>query len=72
MEKCSKCGGPAKYFRRVGVDLSFACDRPQHLRAQGGDTNDWRGVAAERGGLLTTARVGATTVKAAPVPAPAR
>jgi len=40
-----------------------------HLRAQGGDTNDWRGVAAERGGLLVTARVGATTVKAVPVPA---
>ena len=29
-------------------------------------------IAAERGGLLTTARVGATTVKAAPVPVPAR
>jgi hypothetical protein len=66
MDKCSRCGGPAKYFRRVGLDLSFACDRPQHLRAQGGDTNDWRGVGAVAGGLLTTAKLGATTVRAVP------
>ncbi len=59
MDICSKCDRAAKYFRRVGADLSFACDRPQHLAAQGGDTNAWRGVASMKGGLLVTARVGA-------------
>ncbi|CAN5835914.1 hypothetical protein BH11MYX4_BH11MYX4_68790 [soil metagenome] len=59
MDTCSKCDRPAKYFRRVGTQLAFTCDHPQHLRAQGGDTNDWRGVGAMSGGLLATARVGA-------------
>ena len=63
MDVCSQCDRPAKYFRRVGANLSFTCDLPQHLRAQGGDTNDWRGVGAMSGGLLRTAKVGATTVK---------
>ena len=64
MDTCSKCSHPAKYFRRVGADLSFTCDQPQHLRAQGGDTNDWRGVGALGGTLLRTAKLGATAVKA--------
>ena len=63
MDTCSKCDQPAKYFRRVGADLSFTCHHPQHLRAQGGDTNECRNVASKGGGLLATARVGATTVK---------
>ena len=61
MDKCSRCGGTAKYFRRVEAALAFACEIPQHLRAQGGDTNDWRGVASLGGSLLKAARVGATT-----------
>jgi hypothetical protein len=64
MDTCSKCSQPAKYFRRVGADLSFTCDHPQHLRAQGGDTNDWRGIGAMGGGLLAKAKLGAVTVKA--------
>ena len=63
MDTCSQCDRAAKYFRRIGTSLSFTCDLPQHLRAQGGDTNDWRGVGAMSGGLLRTAKVGATTVK---------
>ncbi len=63
MDICSQCDRAAKYFRRIGTNLSFTCDLPLHLRAQGGDTNDWRGVASMSGDLLRTARVGATTVK---------
>jgi len=66
MDICSKCDRAAKYFRRVGADLAFACDVPQHLRAQGGDTNDWRGVTAMRGGLLATAKSGAARPKPTP------
>jgi hypothetical protein len=64
MDTCSKCSQPAKYFRRIDANLSFSCDAPQHLRAQGGDTNDWRGVNAMGGSLLRTAKVGAIAVKA--------
>lgn len=63
MDVCSKCDRAAKYFRRIGADLAFACDRPQHLRGQGGDTNDWRGVGAMAGGLLATAKVGAARIE---------
>ena len=66
MDTCSKCDQPAKYFRRVGADLFFTCDQPQHLRSQGGDTNEWRGVKSAGGNLLQAAKVGATTVKAPP------
>jgi hypothetical protein len=64
MDTCSQCDRAAKYFRRIGTTLSFTCDLPQHLRAQGGDTNDWRSLGAMGGGLLKTARVGASTIKA--------
>jgi len=63
MDTCSKCDQVAKYFRRTGGDLFFACDAPKHIRTQGGLSCDWRGVGSAGGALLATARSGAVIKK---------
>ena len=63
MDKCSKCGHVAKYFRRTGTSLFFACDSPKHIRAQGGLSCDWRGIGASGGAALITAKDGASVMK---------
>ena len=63
MDTCSQCDQVAKYFRRTGGDLFFACDLPKHIRAQGGLSCDWRGVTSGGGALLVTARRGAVIKK---------
>jgi len=71
MDTCSKCDHVAKYFRRTGADLFFACDAPKHIRAQGGLSCDWRGVTSGGGAALATARTGAVVMRA-PAANPAR
>ncbi len=68
MDTCSRCDQVAKYFRRTGEDLFFACDAPKHIRAQGGLSCDWRGVGSGGGAPLATARTGAIIVKAIAAP----
>jgi hypothetical protein len=63
MDTCSVCDHAAKYFRRTGGVLSFACDVPKHIRAQGGLSCDWRGVKNDGGAALATARTGAVVVR---------
>lgn len=63
MDTCSKCDRVAKYFRRTGEDLFFACDVPKHLRVQGGLSCEWRGVNTAGGAALVTAKVGAVIKK---------
>ena len=63
MDTCSKCDHVAKYFRRTGGELFFACDAPRHIRAQGGLSCDWRGVGTAAGDALVTAKRGAVIKK---------
>jgi hypothetical protein len=63
MDTCSKCDHVAKYFRRTGGDLFFACDLPRHIREQGGLSCDWRGVGTAGGAALVTAKLGAVVKK---------
>jgi hypothetical protein len=63
MDTCSKCDQAAKYFRRTGGDLFFACHVPKHIRTQGGLSCDWRGVGTAGGAALATAKQGAVIKK---------
>lgn len=72
MDTCSKCDHAAKYFRRTGGDLFFACDVPKHIRAQGGLSCEWRGVATAGGAALATAKDGAVIKKSTDAAPPQR
>lgn len=66
MDTCSRCDKPAKYFRREGEQLSFTCDEPLHMRAQGGLSSEWKGVKTMGGAALVEAKRGATIVTKTP------
>lgn len=68
MDACSKCGRPAKFFRRKRSVILFACDHPEHIQMLGGGIDEWKSVNAAGGAILAAAKAGAAATKTVNVP----